>query len=91
MDNCEDGATSSLHPTSQDPPPALLKPLNEECLAAEPFKCSIILGLRSLHAWRQKGELQREIQLSDAVAQGMYLVKVTINDRGFTVQVNSGR
>jgi hypothetical protein len=35
-----------------------------------------------------RGELQREIQLSDAVAQGMYLVKVTINDKVFTAQMD---
>jgi hypothetical protein len=34
------------------------------------------------------GMLREEIQFNDAVAQGMYLVKVTINDKVFTAQID---
>jgi len=34
------------------------------------------------------GALQKEIQLSDAAADGMYLVKVMINDQVFSSQIN---
>ena len=35
-----------------------------------------------------QGKLQKEIQLGDAAANGMYLVKVIINDRVYTAQIN---
>lgn len=36
----------------------------------------------------EKGKLQREIQQGDAAAEGMYLVKVMINNQVFTSQIN---
>lgn len=36
----------------------------------------------------EKGKLQREIQQSDAAAEGMYLVKVTIENKVFIAQIN---
>jgi hypothetical protein len=34
------------------------------------------------------GMLREEIQFNDTVAEGMYLVKVTINDKVFTAQID---
>ena len=35
-----------------------------------------------------QGMLLKEIQLGEAAADGMYLVKVTINDQGYSAQIS---
>ena len=85
-----DPSTLSVFPNPTNGAFAIDLKLSDEENSDAKIEVLNLLGqiIISENAQFEKGKLQREIQLSDAAAEGMYLVKVTINNEVFTSQIN---